>query len=51
MEELICYCFQYTATDIREDVLIHGRSTIIERIAAEKRGGSCQCVAKNPKGR
>lgn len=50
-DELICYCFTYTDTDIREDVLAHGKSTIMERIVAEKKGGSCQCASKNPKGR
>ncbi|MFZ5759620.1 MAG: hypothetical protein ACOY4H_15715 [Thermodesulfobacteriota bacterium] len=48
---LICYCFGYTRDDIREDVRRHGRSTILEWIAAEKRTGSCRCAEKNPKGR
>lgn len=47
----ICYCFDYTVSDIREDVLTHGKSTIIERIVAEKKDGACQCVTRNPKGR
>jgi len=50
-EEQICYCFNYTATDIREDVLAYGRSTIMERILSEKKAGACQCAAKNPKDR
>jgi len=48
---LVCYCFGYTADDIRQDCLDNGRSTIIERIKAEKRFGNCQCATKNPKGR
>lgn len=50
-EEMICYCFKYTATDIREDVRVHGASTILARIMAEKKGGSCRCATTNPKGR
>lgn len=50
-EKQICYCFNYTAGDIRQDVLTHGRSTIMERILVAKAAGACQCAAKNPKGR
>lgn len=49
--ELICYCFNYTAADIVKDVLAHGRSTIVEKILAEKKAGGCQCAVKNPQGR
>ena len=49
--EQICYCFNYTATDIEHDVLTHGRSTIMERILTEKKAGACQCATKNPAGR
>jgi hypothetical protein len=49
--ELICYCFGYSAEDIKKDVLENGRSTILERIMNEKMAGGCQCAAKNPKGR
>lgn len=51
MTDLICYCFNYTAEDIEQDVRARGRSTIMEKIAAEKRMGNCQCGVKNPKGR
>lgn len=51
MNELVCYCFNYTARDIAEDARVHGRSTILERILAEKKAGACQCATKNPKGR
>ena len=49
--ELICYCFGYTAEDIRRDKATHGHSRILERITAEKRQGHCQCASKNPTGR
>ncbi|MEJ2587566.1 MAG: (2Fe-2S)-binding protein [Deltaproteobacteria bacterium] len=50
-QKIICYCFGYTAEDIRKDVLHHGRSRIMERIAAEKKAGGCNCAVTNPKGR
>ncbi len=51
MSDLICYCFEYTAEDIRQDFLKHGRSTIMEKIAMEKKMGTCACATKNPSGR
>lgn len=50
-EEQICYCFNYTVADIEQDARTHGRSTILERILAEKKTGACQCAMINPKGR
>jgi hypothetical protein len=49
-EEYLCFCFGYTRTDIEEDFRRHGRSTIMERILAEKKTGGCQCHRTNPKG-
>lgn len=51
MSRLICYCFGHTEEDLRQDVVEHGRSLIMERIVAEKNGGRCQCAEKNPAGR
>jgi len=51
MDELVCSCSGYTALDIERDARNNGRSTIAERILAEKAAGGCQCAAKNPKGR
>lgn len=51
IEELVCFCFNYTATDIALDAQAHGRSTIMERILTEKKAAACQCATKNPKGR
>ncbi|HSH13861.1 MAG TPA: hypothetical protein VLA15_08930 [Desulfurivibrionaceae bacterium] len=50
-EELICYCFNYTAADIVKDAQAHGRSTILARILAEKKAGGCRCATQNPTGR
>jgi len=49
MSEKICYCFNYTANDIRKDIETNGKSTIMEKIMVEKKTGGCQCEAKNPK--
>ncbi len=51
MDELICYCFGYTASDIEDDVTKNGKSTIMDKILSEKKAGGCHCAEKNPKGR
>lgn len=52
MNDLVCYCFEYSADDIREDVKANnGRSTILEQIAAEKKAGGSQCATRHPEGR
>jgi hypothetical protein len=50
-DDLVCYCFEYTREDIEKDYLHNGRSTILEKIALEKKAGGCNCDKKNPKGR
>jgi hypothetical protein len=49
--EQICYCFGYTVADIESDALANSRSLILEKIAAEKKAGGCNCSEKNPKGK
>ena len=51
LDDLVCYCFRYTVNDIEQDFIKNERSLIIEKIAAEKKAGGCDCVNKNPKGR
>jgi len=51
MNEIICYCFNYTANDIKADYKKHGRSLILEKIVHEKKNNSCDCSNKNPKGK
>jgi len=52
MSNLVCYCFNYTEDDIKEDVIKNnGQSTIMARIVKEKKAGNCQCQTKNPKGK
>ena len=50
-DNLICYCFTYTEADIEADILKNKKSTIEERIKAEKQSGSCDCAIKNPSGK
>ena len=52
MKDLICYCFEYFADDIRKDVKENnGCSMIMQAILAAKRTGGCQCPTKHPEGR
>jgi hypothetical protein len=49
---LVCYCFQYAGEDIVRDVLENnGNSSIMERILAEKKKGTCNCKFNHPEGR
>lgn len=50
-DDLICYCFGYTKKDIERDYINNKHSTILEKIADEKKAGRCDCAQKNPKGR
>ncbi len=49
--ELICYCFGFSEEDIKIDVRKNQRSTIMEKIMAEKKAGACRCKETNPAGR
>lgn len=51
MDDLICHCFGHSRAAIEADALAHGRSTILERIQAEKAAGGCRCAELNPLGR
>lgn len=48
LDRLVCHCFGYSEADIEQDVMRHGRSTIVERIEAESRAGTCRCSELNP---
>ena len=50
MSHLVCYCFEYTTEDIKQDFSVNGRSLIMEKIMAAKKMGACQCAIKNPSG-
>lgn len=49
--DLVCYCFQFTRRQIEKDYIDNGSSTILEKIAREKKAGGCDCYQKNPRGR
>jgi hypothetical protein len=51
MNDLVCYCFEYSKEDVTRDYKNNGRSLIMEKIMEEKKFGRCQCAAKNPKGK
>ena len=51
MIDMVCHCFGYSRDDIEQDVLINGRSLILEKIIDEKKFGRCQCTTLNPRGR
>lgn len=46
----VCYCFGYTLQSIEDEVQATGRTTVIERIKAEVKAGTCRCEVKNPQG-
>jgi len=52
MRNLVCYCFGFSAADIQKDVRANdGRSTILAKIRAEKKAGTCRCATMHPEGR
>jgi hypothetical protein len=52
MSQEICYCYNYTDADIRNDIIHNGgESTVLAKIIAEKHNGSCNCAIHNPESR
>ena len=47
----VCYCFEFTAAQIADDLREHGRSTIRAYIQEQVRAGRCRCEVTNPSGR
>lgn len=50
-DDIVCFCFEYTRKDIESDYFENKHSTILTKIASEKKTGGCNCGKKNPKGR
>ncbi len=44
--DLICFCFNYTAEDIRQDYQKNGRSVILEKIQEEKNSGTANVLLR-----
>lgn len=47
---LICYCFQHTPDDIRQEFARLGQTMILEDIKAGIQAGQCACDWRNPQG-
>lgn len=45
----ICYCFDHSMEEIRDEIITTGRSTAVETITEELKDG-CWCETKNPQG-
>ncbi len=46
----ICYCFDVTLADLRQEITTRGRTDTPARISAEVRSGHCACEVRNPQG-
>jgi hypothetical protein len=46
----VCYCFGFTPAMIRDELAATGKSTVVERIAAEMKSDFCSCEICNPQG-
>ena len=52
MSQKVCYCFNHTDDDIREDVHNNdGESLILAKINAAKQQDRCECVIHHPEKR
>lgn len=47
----VCYCFNITKEDIRDEIRKTGRSTASQRIRSEIKATGCSCEINNPSGR
>ena len=47
---LICYCFQHTPGEIRQDIVRTGKTIVVDDINAGIRAGQCACDWRNPQG-
>ncbi|MCC6495806.1 MAG: hypothetical protein IT193_06060 [Propionibacteriaceae bacterium] len=47
----VCYCFDFSARQISDDFMAHGRSTIRAYIEEQVRAERCRCELTNPTGR
>jgi len=46
----VCYCFEITTADLREDIATTGEAGIPKMIAEEVKAGHCACEVRNPQG-
>ena len=46
----LCYCFGFDESDIKLEITITGKTTILGRVAELLKAGMCACEARNPSG-
>ncbi|MEO8349271.1 MAG: (2Fe-2S)-binding protein [Acidobacteriota bacterium] len=46
----VCYCFDFTIADLRNDIANRGETDIPASITAEIQAGHCACEVRNPRG-
>ncbi len=46
----VCYCFKWTPTRIRDELVLTGASSVIDQINAGIKAGLCACEITNPQG-
>lgn len=46
----VCYCFDYTRKNLRDEVRKNGSSKAVEEISALVKKGRCACEFRNPQG-
>ena len=49
-DRTVCYCFDVSEGDLRDEVARVGRSDAAARITAHVQAGRCACEIKNPQG-
>ena len=47
----LCYCFNWTRGDVRDELQTTGKCTLVERITVELQADHCACEVKNPSGK
>jgi hypothetical protein len=46
----VCYCFGHSEESIRAEMIMAGRSTVLEDVKRLVREGRCACEVRNPQG-
>ncbi len=47
---ILCYCFGETETDIRQEIVLVGKSSAAQRVREHIAAGRCACEVRNPRG-
>lgn len=46
----LCYCFDVSVADLRQQIAVEGKTDIPASVAAEVKAGRCACEVRNPQG-